>query len=753
MKKRTSNWIKIGVPVLIVVVIAAVVGGVLGSRAHSNSDASTSGAAAPNSPTGEAAASSAAALKNEIGVYPTATNSLYLLPVYPSTTNTAAFTQPTFHPSDNSSLAWPADPFQPSSPVITTVRPDRPRLIAPSYKWAVLPGLIAADPYLTLWNNTIFGNATEYYSLPPVVYFMDGPSGILDNAREIKMRLKAFSYVYRMTNDTKWVDRAWSEIQNAIGTNFGPNNDTKWNPGHFLDVGEFCAGFAIAYDWLYDQWTDDQKTTIRSSIIQYGLSQGIIAFANSNGQYWGWWAAASTTGNWNCVCNNGLTMASLAIMGDDTSGIVEQTLNLTLPSALAGCANAVTSDGSWSETHAYWHFGTTGHAEMSASMQTATGSDYGMLDSNQNFGLNGVFHMYGDGPGTFFMWGDHGPNRFSTTANGMFLYGDHYNHPEYILHQRDQHDAPEPWSMFWYDPTVSGAFWDNLPLDHFFDDPLTQWASMRSSWTDQNALYVAMKAGKLTGHQTHNDLDLGDFVIDALGTRWAGDLGSADYRSTGYFSSDDQDSLRWLYYRKRSEGQNTILVNEANQLVVAAPTVNHNTSGTVQGSSTVFTPPSDSTAFWTTDISSGYNDTPTFQRGVRMINGRTQILIQDDITSSGAMMWRMHTNASVAVDPSGTSATLTIGSSTLTMQILNPTSDMQMSIGDARRFADDPALPAGETDQDNPGVTVVMINMAAGTKSLQVLFNPQWPGMAASAFQTPPSVPVASWTLESHNSS
>jgi hypothetical protein len=45
---------------------------------------------------------------------------------------------------------------------------------------------------------------------------MDGTSGILDNAREIKMRIKAFAYVARMTNDTKWVDRAWAEIQVGI---------------------------------------------------------------------------------------------------------------------------------------------------------------------------------------------------------------------------------------------------------------------------------------------------------------------------------------------------------------------------------------------------------------------------------------------------------------------------------------------------------------------------------------------------------
>ena len=98
----------------------------------------------------------------------------------------------------------------------------------------------------------------------------------------------------------------------------------------------------------------------------------------------------------------------------------------------------------------------------------------------------------------------------------MFFYAEQYNQPQYALFQREQWDAADPWSMFWYDPRVSGAFWDNQPLDHFFDNGLDQWASMRSSWTDNNALYVAMKAGMLLGHQNHNDLDCGDFVIDAL---------------------------------------------------------------------------------------------------------------------------------------------------------------------------------------------------------------------------------------------
>lgn len=390
--------------------------------------------------------------------------------------------------------------------------------------------------------------------------------------------------------------------QNAVSDNFGPNNDTKWNPGHFLDTAEFTAAFAIAYDWMNDAWTDDQKGQIRANMITYGLNQGLNQYNSGSG----WWTK-DVQGNWNCVCNGGLTLGALAILGDDNSGIAPQILGLTVPNAVQNCAAAATSDGTWTETPNYWYFGTTGHAEMASALMTATGSDYGLL-KGKNFDKTGLYHMYVTGFGSLFAYGDHGPNKFSTTANAMFLYGDYYNHPEYVLFQRDQHDAQEPWSMFWYNPTVAGAFWDNMPLDHYFDDPTDQWAAMRSSWTDADAAYIGIKAGKLTGHQTHNDLDCGDFVIDALGTRWAGELGSGDYLSTGYFSSDAQDSVRWLYYRKRTEGQNTLLVNKANQLVTAAPSVKHDTSGTAQGSSTVLDVPGDSTAFWTTDMTSAYGD-------------------------------------------------------------------------------------------------------------------------------------------------
>ncbi len=343
-------------------------------------------------------------------------------------------------------------------------------------------------------------------------------------------------------------------------------------------------------------------------MITYGLERGLVAFNNSDTRYTGWWSD-NIKGNWNCVCNGGLTLGALAILGDDNTGTAEAILAQTVPNVKQNCVFAVSDDGSWSETAHYWYFGTTGFAEMAAALKTASGDYFGLLDANPNFSKTGLFHMAITGPGSFFTWGDHGPNKFSTTANGMFLFGDYYKHPEYQLFQRDQFDAPEPWSMFWYNPTVSGAFWDGLAIDQFFPNADDQWAALRGSWTDHDAIYVAMKAGSNQRHQTHNDLDVGDFVLDAMGTRWAGELGSGDYRSTGYFSNDNQDSQRWLYYRKRTEGQNTILVNQKNQLVTAAPKIlNSQSTGTSQGSSTVLDIAKDDSALFTADLTSAYED-------------------------------------------------------------------------------------------------------------------------------------------------
>ena len=109
----------------------------------------------------------------------------------------------------------------------------------------------------------------------------------------------------------------------------------------------------------------------------------------------------------------------------------------------------------------------------------------------------------------------------------------------------------------------------------------------------------------------------------------------------------------------------------------------------------------------------------------------------------------MHTNATVSID--GNQITLELDGQKLIMEVLNAPSGLSIGTSAAQRFSDDPPLPAGQSDQENPGVTVVTMDLPAGQYTLEVLFSPQWPGMSSSDFVSPSSVPLANWDLDSHN--
>src|SRR6185437_13853424 len=75
---------------------------------------------------------------------------------------------------------------------------------------------------------------------------------------------------------------------------------------------------------------------------------------------------------------------------------------------------------------------------------------------------------------------------------------------------------------------------------------------------DPNATFVGFKGGSNAANHAH--LDLGSFVLDALGQRWAVDLGPDDYNLPGYFGNK-----RWTYYRLTTAGHNTLTIDGENQ--------------------------------------------------------------------------------------------------------------------------------------------------------------------------------------------
>lgn len=792
-KKPVSKWVKIGIPVVLII-IAIGVGVGLGIGLTQNKNSAHSSATATNGLSGaESGNEPATAPANVLDAATTASKQgggddltfqgtdLYGNPSFKASANTG---------SPSMSGAQVGDCADDSFSGSTSNMRPHPRLMTTAAQWDCLPKKIQNDAYLTLWNYTIFQNATSWYGMDPVKYDIDGGytgSGILDPARELQLRVKTFAYAYHLSgNDTKWANRAWSELYAASGndTNHvwgpGPAPGQVWNPPHFLDLAEVTAAFAIGYDWLYNAWSPQQRTALAWSIVSNGLQYGRNAYTgDNNGANYGWWR--TTNGNWNCVSNSGLLLGALALGDEDPTGnTVSATLNDVIPNMKQNCMQGVYEDGTWSETPNYWYFGSNAQARAVSALTTATGSDQGMMDANPNWSKTGAFHMYVSGNAGMFFYGDNGPNKYSTNANGMFLWGALSNNPLYALFQRDRADAADPLSMFWYDTRSKGGFWNGLALDQFFDNNLGQWVSMRSSWTDFSGTYVAMKASNLTGHQAHGDLDAGDFVIDALGTRWAGEFGNGNYLSTDYFASEVNGAARWNYYRKGTQGQNTLVINKQNQNADCKPINTFKTTGAKQSADLSYTPASNDVAYFVSDLSDCYNLTQsnTVQRGIRFLNGRRQVLLRDEIAANNNIKdinWRVHTNATVTLSSDKKTATLKISKvtdpnayggaqplvaslpeeKTMVVKLTSPSNAQFAMIkpDNTRLYGTDPNQAQGEDgDQSNPDVTLLYIQLAGGQQTtIETVWQPQWPSTQAADSTTPKSVQLSDWSLTSHN--
>ena len=109
--------------------------------------------------------------------------------------------------------------------------------------------------------------------------------------------------------------------------------------------------------------------------------------------------------------------------------------------------------------------------------------------------------------------------------------------------------------------TPSDQTWER-DLDRYFAGPVPV-ALLRSAWNDPEALWIGIKAG--FNQVPHGHLDLGNFELDALGVRWAVDLGADDYNMPGYWDSRD-GGRRWTYYRLNSQSHNVCTLDGQDQL-------------------------------------------------------------------------------------------------------------------------------------------------------------------------------------------
>ena len=527
-------------------------------------------------------------------------------------------------------------PVPPASEILKTLKPEHPRLLATSADFTRLKERVVTDPQLQKWHAELRTKGDRMLTAPPSKYEIPDGLRLLSTSRRVVERVQTLALLYRLDGNKRYAERAWLELNTAAAF-------TNWNPRHFLDTAEMTHGFAIGYDWLYDVWTESQRIALRTAMVEKGLKLALNTQSKDT-----WWAKVRH--NWNQVCNGGIGMGALAL-ADVEPKLCGDFLHAALES-IQLAMEEYGPDGAWAEGPGYWHYATTYNGIFLAALQTALGTNFG-LTKIEGFSEAGTFPINASGPtGLSFSYAD--AHAGVVRAPVLFWLARQFNRPEFAWYQR-QFGSGEPLDLLWYDAALAQKPASPPPLDKYYRN--SEITVMRSAWDDRDALFAGFKSGDNKANHSH--LDLGSFVLDALGTRWAEDIGADDYNIPGYFGKQ-----RWTYYRLRAEGHNTLVINpglEADQEPKAAAKI-------VKFASTP------ARAVAVTDLTAAYAKQATqVRRGLAMLD-RKQVLVQDEVQCPvpSEVWWFLHTSAPAQVSADGRTATLTQGQTRLLAQIVSP---------------------------------------------------------------------------------
>ena len=589
-----------------------------------------------------------------------------------------------------------------SSEVLATLDKNHPRLMLKDKDLEGLKQRYETDKVLQKCVKDVLKEADACLDKPSLTYDKIGPR-LLHVSRECLDRIYALGLAYRWTGEEKYAKKAVENLLAVCAFN-------DWNPSHFLDTAEMSHAVGVGYDWLYGFIDADTREKIKVGLIKNGLEAGLAAY-----QKQGWSRSAH---NWNQVCNGGMIVGALAIAESDPK-FAEKIIPAAIES-LPRALNTYNPDGAWGEGPGYWSYATHYTAYGLAALQTALGKNFGLLEI-EGFAKAGDFPIYTTGPtGLYLNFADCGEKSSRRPMPCMFWLARTFNNPLYALSERDmvaRYDASPP-HIVWYVPPQEML--KEKDLDKYFRGPV-EVAVFRSAWNDPEALFVGVKAGY--NQVNHGHLDLGNFELDALGIRWARDLGADNYNMPGYWDGRT-GGQRWSYYRLNSKSHNVPLLGGEDQ----DPTAK---------SKLIKFESNKSSAFTIIDLTDAYKKfAKKVTRGVAMVQGRRAVLVQDEfeIESPCELVWGMTTDAKIDIKEK-TAARLTIEDKELIAQVLSP---------DGATFIVESAeqKPPQKT---NRGVSRLVLRLpeAKGGVRLAVLLSPVWKN--GNVVKTAELKPLENW--------
>lgn len=590
---------------------------------------------------------------------------------------------------------------------------EHPRLIARQEDFDRVKNLIQTDECIRkLWEGCL-KNAENLLNQKPYEYVPN--TSLLETSRNTLLRIQSLAMAYQISGDEKFGKRCLEELKAVCSFE-------NWHPSHFLDPSEMSAAVALGYDWIYDYLSEEDKKFIENALMEKMLLPAREAIDSKTSH----WVGGAGVNNWTFVCYGGATMAALAI-GDRVETEFCSQMIVDSIYGLRDVLSLYAPDGAWEEGVVYWNYALKYHVLMTASLETALGSDMGIFDvpgmrttADTNMSLNGPAGVFNFSDADY----SNGASKLSTTY--MTYLASKYNRPELAegrLNPTGLYRTDGEYEMIW----LSKINRDDIsrmkmPLDIYSRGIET--VTLRSSWSE-DALFVGLHAGDNAAVHSHHDM--GVFVVDSQDERFFLDLGKDNY---------DISAVSKQLYRGKAEGHNCIYV-------VTDETYDQTSTAkcTIDGFES-----SERGGYAYSDITSAYSFiADSYTRGIKLTDGRQAVIIQDEIklTKPSELYWGGHTRAEITLSEDKQTAVLTQNGKKLLVKILEA-SGAEFCVMDA--VALNPAN-TNPLEIKNPGVKKLAIKydeFKEGTISIGI--TPIYGNQTSYDFEK--VKPVREWTNE-----
>jgi hypothetical protein len=539
-------------------------------------------------------------------------------------------------------------PPPPADAFLKNLRKEHPRLLLTPKDVVQYKEKIKTDPQLKEWYAKVKKDADKLLSAKPSIYEKRDGRRLLDVSRRVVGRIYDLGFVYLMSGEAVYLRRAYQELEAA-------GNFPDWNPSHYLDTGEMMHAFGIGYDWLYHGLNNQERTFIRTALQKHGLRLSASAYQGIKAEGSQSWKRVEN--NWNFVCNGGSSVAAMAVL-DEMPEVGQIILNSAFTNIQIPIAH-FEPDGAWWEGVGYWGYSLQYFSVYLKCLETAFGTDFGLIASLQGTGFSrtGDFPIYLISPtGSIFNFADSGGGSGQYSHPAFFYLANKFKNPLYQWFQlnRDKHGIND---ILYYEPSKAVPSIADMKLDRYFKE--TEVATLRNSWTSENATFVGFKAGRNGIAHSHDDL--GSFILYGLGEKWFVDLGTEHQTYLGHQHS----YKRWEFYRIRAEGHNTLVFNPKPN------SPDQNSKGATKIGRYESQPQE---AFLTCDLTDAYEGVTKAQRGLRLLDNRNTVLVQDEIEMPGPsdIWWFAHTPAKITIGPDKRTASLSQKGKKMAVVLLSP---------------------------------------------------------------------------------